>query len=433
MQTNPFNIGRVNNVPGQRQAQAGSGTPEVYILSSPNGPRAILLNGNLETYFTPQTRPSVQSSTPQQPPLATTTPGPTGTGRYQSIVHLPATQINPSYRPPAGARIRNRVPPHAQQQQQQQQPEGQQQGGLPPPPQNQPQPGQGAARPDNAQVDAVRVANLLPVVWGLTRLSLFLFIWWYTSPTASWGRLIAVMFIAATFFLANAGLLAPLTGQLWAPLRQNLENLMPLADGHPADRRRQQQQQQNGQAARAGDGGGGAAAAEGGVDVDAGPRRPDPAETAARLVHQHRERNANWLANQVRRLERAGILFLASIAPGVAERHIAQLEADARAERERQRREQEEEAAEQQRQRQQEQDREREREREQGEEAATETRNEDSAEQEQEQVPTRGSAATATAESTAVEQRDEAGANGGAGEGIRARAPYVDGAPVDAA
>ena len=221
---------------------------------------------------------------------------------------------------------------------------------------------------------------------------------------------------------------APLTGQLWAPLRQNLENLMPLADGHPADRRRhqQQQQQQNGQAARAGDGGG-AGGAEGGVDVDAGPRRPDPAETAARLVHQHRERNANWLANQVRRLERAGILFLASIAPGVAERHIAQLEADARAERERQRREEEE--AERQRQRQQEQDRERERE--QGEEAAMETRNEDSAQQEQ--APTRGSAATATAESTAVDQRDGAGANGGAGEGIRARAPYADGAPVDAA
>ena len=273
----------------------------------------------------------------------------------------------------------------------------------------------------------MRVANLLPVVWGLTRLSLFLFIWWYTSPTASWGRLIAVMFIAATFFLANAGLLAPLTGQLWAPLRQNLENLMPLADGHPADRRRQQQQQQqNGQAARAGDGGGGGGA-EGGVDVDAGPRRPDPAETAARLVHQHRERNANWLANQVRRLERAGILFLASIAPGVAERHIAQLEADARAERERQRREQEEEEAERQRQRQQEQ----EREREQGQEAPEETRNEDSAEQEQ--APTRGSAATTTAESTAVDQRDGAGANGAAGDGIRARAPYADGAPVDAA
>jgi len=32
-----------------------------------------------------------------------------------------------------------------------------------------------------------------------------------------------------------------------------------------------------------------------------------------------------------RRLERAGLLFVASIAPGVAERHIAQLEAQERA------------------------------------------------------------------------------------------------------
>jgi hypothetical protein len=32
--------------------------------------------------------------------------------------------------------------------------------------------------------------------------------------------------------------------------------------------------------------------------------------------------------DQVRRVERAGLLFLASIAPGVAERHIAHLEAE---------------------------------------------------------------------------------------------------------
>ncbi|KAJ3537087.1 hypothetical protein NM208_g6460 [Fusarium decemcellulare] len=55
---------------------------------------------------------------------------------------------------------------------------------------------------------------------------------------------------------------------------------------------------------------------------------------ARRLVAQH-QGPESWILSQVRRLERAGLLFLASIAPGVAERHIANLEAAARAERER--------------------------------------------------------------------------------------------------
>ncbi len=66
-----------------------------------------------------------------------------------------------------------------------------------------------------------------------------------------------------------------------------------------------------------------------------GPAEPDPAQAAVRLVEHRRNANANWLMDQVRRAERAGLLFLASIAPGVAERHIAHLEAQVRAERER--------------------------------------------------------------------------------------------------
>lgn len=55
-------------------------------------------------------------------------------------------------------------------------------------------------------------------------------------------------------------------------------------------------------------------------------------------------RRQSWFTAQVRRIERAGLLFLASIAPGVAERHIANLEAETRAE-EARRREEEEAAA----------------------------------------------------------------------------------------
>ncbi|RYP00718.1 hypothetical protein DL766_000953 [Monosporascus sp. MC13-8B] len=360
-----------------RNARATSGTPEVYILSSPSGPRALLLNGNLDVYFTPHARASNQFLGPRNP----LGPGLWGVSGLPNIRPPTSTQINPNHRSPAGAGATGINSSQAQQQ-----PQEQAQNGLPQP-QGQPQPGHAVARPDNAQVEAVRIANLWPAVWGMIRLSLFLFVWWYTSPTATWSRLMMVVFIAVTFFLANTGLLTPLTGQIWVPIRQHLENLIPLADHH-----------RDAQPARAADaqgGNGNAANAE-------AQRGLDPADTAARLVQQRRERNANWLANQVRRLERAGVLFLASIAPGVAERHIAHLEAEARAER--QRRETEEAAAR---------------------EAAA------AAQAGSGDTPAgAGQAQESSGSSTAIDQQD--GAEQTEGEGLRARAPNADGLPVAA-
>ncbi|RYP11764.1 hypothetical protein DL765_007606 [Monosporascus sp. GIB2] len=358
-------------------AQATSGTPEVYILSSPSGPRALLLNGNLDVYFTPQARASNQFLGPRNPLGA----GLWGVSGLPNIHPPTSTQINPNPRSPAGAGTTGISGPQAQQQ-----PQEQAQNGFPQP-QGQPQPGHAVARPDNAQVEAVRIANLWPAVWGMIRLSLFLFVWWYTSPTATWSRLMMVVFIAVTFFLANTGLLTPLTGQIWVPIRQHLENLIPLADHH-----------QDAQPARAAD-------AQGGNRNTANAeaqRGLDPADTAARLVQQRRDRNANWLANQVRRLERAGVLFLASIAPGVAERHIAHLEAEARAER--QRREAEEAAA-----------------REAA--AAAQAGNRDT-------PAGAGQAQESSGSSTAIDQQDRA--EQAEGEGLRARAPNADGLPVTA-
>ncbi|RYO98269.1 hypothetical protein DL764_007135 [Monosporascus ibericus] len=361
----------------QSQAQATSGTPEVYILSSPSGPRALLLNGNLDVYFTPHARASNQFLGLRN----LLGPGLWGVNGLPNIHPPTSTQINPSHRSPAGAGTTGMNGSQAQQP-----PQEQAQNGLPQP-QGQAQPGHAVARPDNAQVEAVRIANLWPAVWGMIRLSLFLFVWWYTSPTATWSRLMMVVFIAVTFFLANTGLLTPLTGQIWVPIRQHLENLIPLADHH-----------RDAQPARAADAQGG-----NGNEANAEAQRGlDPADTAARLVQQRRERNANWLANQVRRLERAGVLFLASIAPGVAERHIAHLEAEARAER--QRRETEEAAA-----------------REAA--SAAQEGNGDAPE-------SAGQAQESSGSSTAIDQQNQA--EEAEGEGLRARAPNADRLPVAA-
>lgn len=120
-----------------------------------------------------------------------------------------------------------------------------------------------------------------------------------------------------------------MANDMFNPLRQHLEGLIPFGALEDNRNRRDNAPGANGQPGQEG---------ENAPAAQTGRRRaePDPAETAARLVEQRRNENGHWLLDQIRRLERAGLLFLASIAPGVAERHIANMEAAERAERERQ-------------------------------------------------------------------------------------------------
>lgn len=175
------------------------------------------------------------------------------------------------------------------------------------------------------------MAAAWPHVWLIVRLGLF--VWWFTSNDPSWSRWFTIVAIAIAVFLFNTGILNGVANQAWDPLRQHLEGLLPLAPPNnlqggarplPAPR------------PAAGNGGGNPGSGRETTD-------PNPAQTAARLVAERRNANAHWLLDHIRRFERAGLLFLASIAPGVAERHIAHLEAQERAER--QRREAEEAAA----------------------------------------------------------------------------------------
>lgn len=295
----------------QNQLSAGS---EVYILSSPEGPRALLVNGNHGTYYTPNH--NTQFHVPPQPMPRHYTYQLPGRPVQQGLpLHVPPV-VNP-WAPPAA----NHMAQHNQQQQQPQQ-QAQAQAplpqGLPLIPQAQPHLGHAAAHPANVQVRAIAVAQIWPHIWMVIRL--LLFVWWFTSPTASWQRWFTVIAIAFSLFLVNTGLLTPLAEQFWTPMRRHLDNLMPAADNHGRERpvRAENAPANNVNVGAQGDG-----------------AAPNPADLAARLVHERRAANGNWLMNQARRLERAGILFLASIAPGVAERHIANLEAEARAERQR--------------------------------------------------------------------------------------------------
>ncbi|KAM0078582.1 hypothetical protein ACKRZS_009304 [Fusarium odoratissimum] len=313
--------------PGSSQTRQG---PEVYILSSPEGPRALLLNNtSSETYITPRLR--TQTSLPhlrQAAALSSAALDAQSQLRarhhhhhhpHHHHHHHPRSQIAPQPIPQLQAQGRplNLQPPQPFQQQAQNL-APQQQPAHPAQAQGQNQ----AQEPDPAAIMAPLMhrgnppmaalppllMQLWPQIWLLFRLVLF--VWFFTSPNASWSRWFTIIVIAVLIFLLSTGIFNGVPDHVWQPLGRHLENLIP------AEPRRRQaiagEDQQNQQ-----------------------PRQnPDPTEMARRLVAQH-QGPESWLLSQVRRVERAGLLFLASIAPGVAERHIANLEAAARAERER--------------------------------------------------------------------------------------------------
>ncbi|KAH6669130.1 hypothetical protein F5X68DRAFT_265240 [Plectosphaerella plurivora] len=265
--------------------------PEVYILSSPQGPRAVLINNNSDTYYTPVTR----LSTGQAPSLIS---------RIRPPAPMPWQAAVPLVQQTGAA--------HAQHVTGQPQAAGPAQ---PPVAQAPPPPADGAApaaipgHPNN-QIVAAGIAQLWQHLWLLVRLGFF--VWWLTYSNSSWARWFTVIAVAVTIFLVNTGVLNGLYDQVAGPVRRHVDHLLPLP-------RLQNQAAAQPQAAQP--------QAQTNVPAVA----PVPAQAAARLIAQRRRDNATWLMNFARRLERAGLLFLASIAPGVAERHIAHLEAEERA------------------------------------------------------------------------------------------------------
>jgi hypothetical protein len=166
--------------------------------------------------------------------------------------------------------------------------------------------------PGNPGAGALAAA-IWPHIWLIVRLAAFT--WWFSYTNPSWERWLSLALAFIIVIAINTGIFNGMVNQAFHPVREQLEGLIPFAD---PDRQQQQPNQQ----------------ANGGVNPPGrNAATPDPAQTAARLVAQRRMQNRNWLRDQVRRIERAGILFLASFAPGVAERHIQQLEERERAER----------------------------------------------------------------------------------------------------
>ncbi|MCJ1394104.1 hypothetical protein MMC18_006982 [Xylographa bjoerkii] len=149
--------------------------------------------------------------------------------------------------------------------------------------------------------DLARV--LLPLgghLWLLVRL--FGFVYFFTSG-AGWHRTILLCACAFVVFIGQTGIFRPIQQALWDPFRRHIEGLVPLAGN-------------NGDAGANNDRG--AADRQG----PTGPL-PTPQQVAERLLRERNEQDNGVFRRNIRRIERATALFVASLVPGVGERHIA--------------------------------------------------------------------------------------------------------------
>ena len=243
--------------------------PTVYILSSPQGPRGLLVS-NANTFYTPRT--STRTSSRRND--ATTT----GRSTTRDNAQQPERRVHRQHRhrPPRREAAAGEQPA-------------------------------AAAHPANPGAGVV-AAQVWPMIWLIIRLGIF--VWFFTAGHNSWSRTFVVTAAALVIFIINTGVFNGAAEQVWGPVRRHLEGLLPLAGPDPPADADQPQQ------------GDGAAPIAGGQANIGRNGEPDPAQVAARLLEQRR-RQTGWIMTQIRRAEHSMLLFLASLVPGVGERHIA--------------------------------------------------------------------------------------------------------------
>ena len=177
-----------------------------------------------------------------------------------------------------------------------------------PPTQQGPAPDNGEQVQQNLQQQqanqaAANIMRLGSHLWLLIRLLGFVY---FFAGGGGWRRTILMGVGALFVFIAQTGIFEPLVEAVWLPLRRHVEGLLPLA----GNERRPGNLRQNENGTR---------------DVRQG--EPTPEQAAERILQQRNRGNEGFVRNNLRRFERAVALFVASLVPGVGERHIAAREA----------------------------------------------------------------------------------------------------------
>lgn len=264
----------VVDAPGASRTRPPGSFSPLYLLSSPNGPHALLVSP-YGMYSAPWPLP-VQNGN-------TLTPSP------REQLHLPPS-ANPANAPDMQQAPGN-LPQvlQAPQQRQQEQP--------------------------NQARDLIRI--LLPLgghVWLLVRL--FGFVYFFTGG-GGYRRALLLGFCAFVVFIVQTGIFRPFIQQAWEPLRRHIENLLPLANNNDLGQIPQ-------------------AAPNLHNNNDSNPDNHQdlatnwmltPQQAADRMLRGRQNRADSLTRQYIRRAERAIALFIASLVPGFGERHIAAREA----------------------------------------------------------------------------------------------------------
>ena len=276
-----FNLPFFPPLPSLRQPMANlsppSNTTTAWLLSSPMGPQAILFSPEHGLYHSqPQPTPS----------------------RPQSTIPYSSRQRQAAAQP----RTTTRATPNQQNENQNQ---------------NQAQPA-GAPVVIRRRLEIPQNQDILALIVGRIWLfvRLYVFALMFTEPS-SWFRWL--LLTGAVLYCCSPP--NNMFQEQFQRLQRHLEGLVPLAApaGQPANAARQAQQPQQPNNA--------ANDAQQPPPTGSRParREPTPQEAAQRILAQQRaQRNENvsWWVETSRRVERAVALFIASLVPGVGERHI---------------------------------------------------------------------------------------------------------------
>ena len=141
--------------------------------------------------------------------------------------------------------------------------------------------------------------------WLFLRLYIFMFV---LSEPGTWRRWFLLAVAVIVCLLPRENPLRDLANRI----RAHIDGLIPIVAA-PEQRQRGQEAQD----------GGHAAGNDGQVRPVSAAQQPSPEQAAARIIRQNQERrNHGIVRDTIFRVERAMALFLASLVPGVGERHV---------------------------------------------------------------------------------------------------------------
>ncbi|KAF7509779.1 hypothetical protein GJ744_007474 [Endocarpon pusillum] len=272
-----------------------STTTTAWLLSSPNGPQALVFapGHGLFTSAPPTTLPSARIPRPREGLRFQQTPS--GHIRPQNPANIPALPVldpavanaQPQQALEAVVRARNAARQAAA----------------------------GADANANADANNEALRTIMSRVWTFVKLYFVIFMFTEPGTWFRWGCIFAAAFVAfmprTTVFRGFATRLQEQVDGLVQPPAMPVPAMPPPAV--PGRRENEAQLREGGPATDT-------------RTPEEGVRRqgePDPTATAARLVEEHRQRQPNdMLWDSLQRAERAIGLFVASLIPGVGERHV---------------------------------------------------------------------------------------------------------------